>query len=73
MTLSKLIHTALLIMEKKVITFIIVMYCTLGILIIIFMLMTSLIISVLESISVCVLYSVISLSVHFVLLIILAK
>ena len=30
-----------------------VMYCTLGILIIIFMLMTSLIISVLESISVC--------------------
>ena len=50
-----------------------VMYCTLGILIIIFMHMTSLIISVLESISVCVLYSVISLSVHFVLLIILAK
>ena len=36
-----------------------VMYCTLGIFIIIFMLMTSLIISVLESISVFVLYSVI--------------
>ena len=50
-----------------------VMYWTLGILIIIFMHVTSLIISVLESISVCVLYSVISLSVHFVLLIILAK
>ena len=44
-----------------------VMYCTLCIILIVFMLMTSLIISVLESISVCVLYSAISLSVCYVL------